>query len=106
MPNLSTLQIGLIIIGAILVLAVWGYNLLQERRIRKRMDAAFKTEADPLLDPPQPAPAQPRERLEPSFAGGGVGLWDAAGAAERPVARVRFQLLHLRAARPRLHAFQ
>jgi hypothetical protein len=77
MPNLSTLQIGLIIIGAILVLAVWGYNLLQERRIRKRMDAAFKTEADPLLDPPQPAPAQPRERLEPSFAGGGVGGGDA-----------------------------
>jgi len=82
MPHLSTLQIGLIIIGAILVLAVWGYNILQERRIRKRMDAAFKTEADPLLDPPQAAPpSQPRERLEPSFAGGGFGGDDAPVAA-------------------------
>ena len=82
MPHLSTLQIGLIIIGAILVLAVWGYNIVQERRIRKRMDAAFKTEADPLLDPPQAAPpSQPRERLEPSFAGGGFGGDDAPVAA-------------------------
>ncbi|MEO7760721.1 MAG: hypothetical protein ABIS68_02285, partial [Casimicrobiaceae bacterium] len=72
MPNLSTLQIGLLIIGAILVIAVFGYNKLQERRIRRRMDDAFKTTADPLLDPPAPR-AEARERIEPSIARGGRG---------------------------------
>jgi len=81
---MSTLQIGLLIIGAILVIAVYGYNVLQERRIRKRMDAAFKTTADPLLDPPARADtrAEPRERVEPSMQRGGHG--DGARAA--PVA--------------------
>lgn len=74
MPHLSTLQISLIVIGAVLVLAVWGYNMIQERRIRKRMDAAFKTQADPLPDTPVQVPAtraDVRERMEPRFASGG-----------------------------------
>lgn len=85
MPQLSTLQIGLLVIGAVLVLAVWGYNLMQERRIRKRMDAAFKTEPDPLLDTPSLAPSprvEPRERTEPSFGGGGFGADDAPVATK------------------------
>jgi len=55
MPHLSTLQIGLLVIGALLVLAVWGYNIVQERRIRRRMENAFNTEPDPNLEP-APAP--------------------------------------------------
>ena len=87
MPHLSTLQIGLIIIGVVLVLAVWGYNVMQERRIRRRMDAAFKTEADPQLEPPRTVTprAEPRERTEPSFGGGG-GSGDDGGYGDDPSA--------------------
>ena len=72
---MSTLQIGLLIIGAVLVIAVYGYNLIQERRIRRRMDEAFKTTADPLLEPAPGPRVEPRERIEPSLApvGGGAG---------------------------------
>jgi hypothetical protein len=62
---MSTLQIGLLIIGALLVIAVYGYNVLQERRIRKRMEDAFKTTPDPSLE--QPARGDARERIEPSM---------------------------------------
>lgn len=74
---MSTLQIGLLIIGAVLVIAVYGYNLIQERRIRRRMDAAFKTTADPLLEPaPEPKP-EPHERIEPRFSPSGGDTGDA-----------------------------
>ena len=65
---MSTLQIGLLVVGAILVLAVWGYNWWQERKIRQRMDAAFNTEADPATVPP---PRELRERIEPAMSRGG-----------------------------------
>lgn len=72
---MSTLQIGLLIIGVVLVIAVYGYNLIQERRIRRRMDEAFKTTADPLLDPAPDTKPEPRERIEPRISprGGGTG---------------------------------
>ena len=74
MGTMSTLQIGLLIIGAILVIAVWGYNLWQEKKIRRRMDDAFKNEAELA---PEPAPrSDMRERIEPamtSTAKGGRG---------------------------------
>jgi ZipA, C-terminal FtsZ-binding domain len=72
---MSTLQIGLLIIGAVLVIAVYVYNRIQERRIRRRMNEAFKTTADPLLDPAPEFKAEPRERIEPrlSPASGGIG---------------------------------
>ena len=73
---MSTLQLGLLIIGAVLVIAVYGYNQYQERRIRRRMDEAFKTPADPLLESAVASPAaspDARERIEPSISlrGGG-----------------------------------
>lgn len=74
---MSTLQIGLLIIGAVLVIAVYGYNKLQERRIRRRMDEAFKTSADPLLDPAPEAKPEARERIEPSMAAAGGDGQDA-----------------------------
>ncbi|MEO8133351.1 MAG: cell division protein ZipA C-terminal FtsZ-binding domain-containing protein, partial [Betaproteobacteria bacterium] len=78
---MSTLQIGLLIIGAILVIAVYGYNLVQERRIRRRMDEAFKTTADTPLDPaPSPGP-NARTRVEPTLAAVG----DATDVAVAPV---------------------
>ena len=84
MPHLSTLQIGLLVIGALLVLAVWGYNIVQERRIRRRMENAFNTEPDPKLEPaPAAAPPAPRERIEPGFAAGGAAFDDDVPPATR-----------------------
>ena len=77
---MSTLQLGLLIIGAVLVIAVYGYNLYQERRIRRRMDDAFKTPPDPA---PNSTPATPatagdaRERIEPSLSTARGGSDDA-----------------------------
>ena len=73
---MSTLQIGLLIIGAVLVIAVYGYNRLQERRIRRRMDEAFKTTADPLLEPATESRLQPRERIEPRISPSGDDMRD------------------------------
>ena len=80
---MSTLQIGLLVIGAILVIAVWGYNLWQERKIRRRMDDAFNTEAESAGEP---APrAELRERIEPAMTPrggrGGSGGGDATSFA-------------------------
>ena len=74
---MSTLQIGLLIIGAVLVIAVYGYNKFQERRIRRRMDEAFKTTSDPLLDPVVEGKSEPRERIEPSLSSPSAGGDDA-----------------------------
>lgn len=74
---MSTLQIGLLIIGAVLVIAVYAYNVIQERRIRRRMNAAFETTADPLPDPPTESRPEPRARIEPSLAPAGGDAGDA-----------------------------
>jgi len=59
--HMSPLQIGLIIAGVVLVVGVIIYNAWQERRIRRRIDAAFRKNDDM---PPQPAPAA---RVEPTL---------------------------------------
>ena len=38
---MTSLQLGLIVAGVVLVLAVVAYNWVQERRVRRRIDAAF-----------------------------------------------------------------
>jgi hypothetical protein len=49
---MSDLQLALIVLGAAFVAAVAGYNFLQERRARRRAEAAFRgTHPDALLDP-------------------------------------------------------
>lgn len=49
---MSDLQLALVALGAVLVAAVAGYNALQERRARRRAEAAFGGgHADALLDP-------------------------------------------------------
>ena len=49
---MSDLQLALIALGAVFVAAVFGYNVLQERKSRKRAEATFRAPgADPLLDP-------------------------------------------------------
>lgn len=60
---MSDLQLALIALGIALVAAVAGYNLWQERRARRRAEAAFRGgHADALLDPEvqrrEPVPGQ------------------------------------------------
>jgi FtsZ-interacting cell division protein ZipA len=48
-----SLQLSLVVLGAVLVAAVIGYNWLQERRYRKKVEQAFtQLERDVLLDVP------------------------------------------------------
>lgn len=49
---MSDLQLSLLALGAVLVAAVAGFNVLQERRARRRAEAAFRGgHPDALLDP-------------------------------------------------------
>ncbi|OZI19718.1 hypothetical protein CAL26_19240 [Bordetella genomosp. 9] len=103
---MSDLQIGLIVLGVLLILMVLGFNWWQDRRVRRKMQAHFPSnEHDPLLGAGahdagtphgaaraasgayagQPDPAshakQPSQRREPGLGGGGGSAGDAAGAA-------------------------
>ncbi|MFU2071820.1 hypothetical protein ACLQ9R_22310, partial [Bordetella hinzii] len=69
---MSDLQIGLIVLGVLLILLVLGFNWWQDRRVRRRMQEHFPaSEQDPLLgagETPRPAPVAadtPRQRREP-----------------------------------------
>jgi FtsZ-interacting cell division protein ZipA len=55
---MSNLQLALIVAGVLLVLGVVIFNWWQERRIRRRIDAAFR---------PQPAAAEDAPRVEPTL---------------------------------------
>jgi FtsZ-interacting cell division protein ZipA len=60
---MSTLQLGLIIAGVVLVAAVLVYNWWQERRVQRRIDSAFrKSDDDVLLRPKGSA-----RRVEPTL---------------------------------------
>lgn len=64
---MSELQIGLLGIGAAIVVTVLLYNWLQERRFRRQADAAFQTPmADVLMQPGTP-PHESHERVEPAL---------------------------------------
>lgn len=58
---MSNLQISLLAIGAVVVLAVYLYNVLQERRARKGMESNFERPPDVLLSDPAPG----NDRVEP-----------------------------------------
>jgi hypothetical protein len=60
--RMSSLQLGLIVAGILLVVGVLIYNAWQERRIRRRIDSAFAKPDDVLLEP-----AQDDARVEPTF---------------------------------------
>jgi hypothetical protein len=78
---MTSLQIGLIVAGVVLVAGVLAYNWLQERRVKKRIDAAFAPRAqgaDALLD----ASRARAGRVEPTL---GEGPSNAAtGLPENP----------------------
>lgn len=73
---MSDLQIGLIVLGIVLILAVLCLNWWQDRRVRRRMQAHFPTtEQDPLLGGSTAGGA----RREP-----GMGAADAGDASTGP----------------------
>jgi ZipA, C-terminal FtsZ-binding domain len=61
---MSPLQLGLIGAGIALVVGVMIFNWWQERRVRQRIDAAFRPSAAPAAAPPETG-----ERVEPSLRG-------------------------------------
>jgi len=75
---MSDLQISLIVVGALLILMVLGFNWWQDRRVRRKMQAHFPTnEHDPLLG----AGEQPAARG--SGAKQDDAAWDKPAAARR-----------------------
>lgn len=82
---MSSLQLGLIVAGILLVVAVVIYNYWQERQVRRRIDAAFKNSDD---EPETSGMAAPEVRVEPtlraSHARDGTFGGTATQAAELP----------------------
>src|SRR5690606_15903529 len=75
---MSDLQIGLILLGVVLILLVLLFNWWQDRRVRKQMQERFpERDVDPLLGPTPPS-AGPLRR-EPGF---GPVAESAASVAE------------------------
>ena len=64
---MSDLQIGLLVIGAAVVVGVLLFNWLQERRFRKQIGAAFQTPVADALMQSGAAPREPQERIEPAL---------------------------------------
>lgn len=63
---MSDLQISLLIIGAVVVGAVYLFNHLQERKLRHKLERAFATEHDDVLFE-APPPAGAGGRIEPQL---------------------------------------
>ena len=60
---MSELQLYLLAGGAVFVAAVWGYNVWQERKARRKAEDAFgERPGDALFEP-----SQPQERREPTI---------------------------------------
>jgi hypothetical protein len=62
---MSDFQMGLLAIGAAIVVLVLAYNKWQERRLRQQGDAAFGSRHDDVLLGGKAAPARVVERIEP-----------------------------------------
>jgi len=64
---MSDLQISLLAIGALVVVGVFLYNWLQERRFRRRLGEAFGEKPDDVLLEREAAVLPVEERLEPQL---------------------------------------
>jgi hypothetical protein len=64
---MSDLQIGLLLIGVVIVAGVLLFNRLQERRFRKQADAAFQTPLGDALMQPGAVPRDTYKRIEPAL---------------------------------------
>jgi len=64
---MSDLQIGLLLIGVVIVAGVLLFNWIQERRFRKQADAAFQTPLGDALMQPGAVPRETYKRIEPAL---------------------------------------
>jgi len=65
---MSDLQIGLLLIGVLIVAGVLLFNWIQERRFRRQADAAFQAPfADALMPQPGAVPREANKRIEPAL---------------------------------------
>ncbi len=76
---MSDLQIGLLVIGAVVVAAVLLFNWIQERRFRKQADAAFQAPVGDALMQPGAVPRDMHKRVEPALR---EPVFDAGGLNE------------------------
>jgi FtsZ-interacting cell division protein ZipA len=69
---MSDLQISLLIFGVFVIAGVYGFNLWQERKYRRRTEQAFAREQKDVLLQPESARAEERaeHRVEPSLQAG------------------------------------
>jgi hypothetical protein len=69
---MSELQLGLLGIGALVVIGVLAYNKLQEARLKRQSEEAFGSPHDDVLlggKAAAPGPRASRERIEPTLSG-------------------------------------
>ena len=88
---MSELQLGLLAIGAVVVVAVLAYNKWQEYRFRREADGRLKSSHDDVLmgqtgsatatPPVRPVSGTAQERVEPTFNGPDAPAADAAESA-------------------------
>ena len=83
--RMSSLQLGLIVAGVLLVVGVLVYNAWQERRIRRRITSAFRTPDDPSSAPS--ARVEPTMRPTRSDGNAAQAVRMSGGAAEAHGAR-------------------
>lgn len=76
---MSDLQIGLLVIGAAIVVAVLLFNWIQERRFRKQAAAAFQAPLGDALMQPGAVPRETHKRVEPALR---EPVFDAGGLNE------------------------
>ncbi len=92
---MSELQLGLIVIGVLVVVGVYAFNRYQERQFRRRMESKFQERpADVLMKGDAPAEA-PEQRIEPhvgSAAGEAVAEVHVDPIPAPPVAHVESKI--------------
>ncbi|HSD61909.1 MAG TPA: cell division protein ZipA C-terminal FtsZ-binding domain-containing protein [Burkholderiales bacterium] len=64
---MSDLQISLLAVGALVVVGVYGFNVWQQRRMRRDTEQAFRDRPEDTLFTPGGAPAPGGERIEPTL---------------------------------------
>ena len=61
---MSDLQMSLLVIGAVVVAGVYGFNVFQERRYGRKMEKAFHAKPEDILISDDTT-SEPRVRVEP-----------------------------------------
>src|ERR1044071_7925121 len=80
---MSDLQAGLLAIGIVVVAGVYLFNLLQERRYRRKSEEGFKQEHEDVLFSASPSAAGDGPRIEPQIGTAAPEKKTAGGGEEQ-----------------------